>query len=245
MKNLRKTGYAAMALILAFVAGSCGTGSNVPGAMTGNTGNSVIGTGTATVPGTSAITGTNNAVVGRRNTGAATGYEGMNLNAYNRRTNTGTNLGTTIRRDLGMNIGTNNPPYPGTGTNLSASPGTGYVPKLTGTAGNKGYKDGNYTMSVNSANGTEKATVTITRGLVSKVDLRSYDKAGKEVNYNSITGKNAGTTSPNLNSIRNNVQKQVILKQDANVVMGRNTVAKATTDAWITAVKKALDKARA
>jgi uncharacterized protein with FMN-binding domain len=244
MKNLRKTGYAAMALMLVFAAGGCGTASNVPGTMTGRTGNSVIGTGTAIVPGTSAITGTNNVVIDRRNLGAATGNPGMNL-GVNNRTNTGTNLGTTLRRDLGINsLGT----IPGTrvGTNINASPGTGFVPKVTGTAGNKGYKDGSYTMSANTANGTDKATVTISQGKIEKVVLRSYDKAGKEVNYNTITGKKASKmTTPNLNSIRNDIQRQVISKQDANVVMSKNNVAKATTDAWITAVKRALDKAKA
>lgn len=247
MKNLRKTGYAAMALTLVFAAVGCGTGSNVPGTMTGNTGNAMIGTGTAIVPGTSAITGTNNAVIDRRNLGANTGtYPGMNLNANNR-TNTGANLGTTVRKNLGINSGTNAPMYPGarTGTNLSANQGTGFVPGVTGTAGNKGYKDGSYTMSVNTATGSDKATVTITHGKIEKVALRSYDKAGKEVNYNTISGMKTGKTTPNLNSIRNDIQRQVVSKQDANVVMSKNNTAKTTVDAWITAVKKALDKAKA
>jgi uncharacterized protein with FMN-binding domain len=247
MKNLRKSVYAAMALVLVFVAGGCGTGSNVPGIMTGNTGNSVIGKGTAIVPGTSAITGTNNAVIDRRNPAANTGtYPGMNL-GVNNRTNTGTNLGANLRKNLGMNPGMNNLTYPGakTGTNLSANPGTGFVPKVTGTAGNKAYKDGIYTASGNTVNGANKATVTISRGKIEKVVLRSYNKAGKEVNYNTISGKRTGgKTLPNLNSIRDNIQRQVISKQNANVVMGKSNAAKTTTDSWISDIRKALDQAK-
>ncbi len=243
MKNLRKTGYAAMALLLVFVAGGCGMGrSTIPGTMTGSTGNAMIGTGTAIVPGTSAITGINNSVIGRRNPGVNTGTtSGMNLGT-NYRTNTGTNLS----KSLGTNLGSLTNPGTKVGTNTSTSPGTGFVPKGFATAGNKGYKDGSYTMSANTASGSDKATVTILKGKIKKVDLRSYDKAGNEVNYNTITGnRTSKKTSQNLNSIRNDIQRQVISRQDSNVTMNKNNAAKATTDAWISAVRKALDKAKA
>lgn len=239
MKNTQKSVCAAMALMLVFVTGGCGTGSNLPGTMTGNTRNSVIGTGTSIVPGTSAITGTNNAAINTRMN------PGMNL-GVNNRTNTGTNLGANLQKNLGLNPGTSNLTNPGTrvGTNLTANPGTGLVPKLTSTASNKRYKDGSYTISGNTINGTNKATVKITQGKIEKVVLQSFDKAGKEVNYKTITGKTGKTTTPNLNSIRYEIQKQMISKQDANIVINKNNTAKTTTDSWISDAKKALEKAK-
>lgn len=153
MKNLRKTGCMATALILVFALGGCVTGSNVP--RTGTTGYG-IGTGTAIVPGTTAITGTNT---------------GMNI---------GTNLGSNLRRNLGTNLGTNTA-IPGTnltGTNLTGTTGTGVVPNELGTAG-KAYKDGTYTAT--GANGTDNATLTIYGGKITKVDFTAANgryKAG-------------------------------------------------------------------
>lgn len=118
------------------------------------------------------------------------------------------------------------------------------VPGTTGAAGAVTYKDGTYTGAGDPwENGSEDATVTVKGGKIESIILRRLDKTGKEVDYNIFAGQTKdGKTYPNLKKFREDMASAMISKQSANV----DTISGATTSTknWISAVQRALDKAK-
>lgn len=245
--NYTTTGNAALGTGNAYVPGTTaltgtitGTGMNV-GFNYGPTPTNRLGTNV--YPGTYPRTGTN------YGTGTAypgtTGYYGTGM--------TGTRPGTT---GYGTGMTGTHPGTTGYGTGMTGThPGTtGYYgtgmtgthPGTTGTTvgsvGTMRLKDGSYNASCDRRpNGSDDATVTIRGGRIEKVALRRFDGTGKEINYGTSAGVGSRTAHMNLKSHKDALARQIVSRQSVNTTP---TGTAGDTSGWITAVKRALDKAR-
>jgi uncharacterized protein with FMN-binding domain len=173
--------------------------------------------------------------------GTAGNYPGAQTNTGNAAIGAGTAIvprnSAITGTNTGMNVGTNLGLNPRTTSGLN--PGTGYLPRTVGTTTTSRYKDGTYTASGNPmVNGSDTATITVRGGKITAVVLRRLDKAGKEVSYSEA---NTGTS---LKNYRNTLARQIIANQGTNV--GTITgMANAPNNGWLTAARRALDKAKA